>query len=241
MRTSKDTCSPRHANLVLVDILCLTTHSFLAIDLNVCSSFVFLDGLLHPEPVQRCSIAQIRSCSWLNDQTFFDELAPFPLNVTHCWTSVNNDLTTTANTSDSLRTTRSSFEDEAHAKLQDLGITCESLQKTSNNGNSKGVSNGDRINGTYRIILHRLQKQSNPIECDDLSEKIINDELIASWTRSMSVHGESCQHDDPFDKPAGDLSHGNTSMKSRRQLEQTRSSRKSNGISQQHTKVCTIL
>lgn len=32
---------------------------------------------------------------------------------------------------------------------------------------NRSFSNHDGVNGTYRILLHRLQKQMNPLERDD--------------------------------------------------------------------------
>lgn len=46
--------------------------------------------------------------------------------------------------------------------------------------------NHDRINGTYRIIFHRLQKQSNALERDDTYDKRMKDEQRPSWNRSVS-------------------------------------------------------
>ncbi|CAF4705300.1 unnamed protein product, partial [Rotaria sp. Silwood1] len=199
-------------------------------------------GLLHPEAVQRWSIEQIRSCSWLSNQNFPNELEPLPLNLTNFWTSVNKDLSknqSTNSTPDSIPPT-SSFEYEAHSKLEDLGITSELLERTTKNSNNKFISNRDSINGTYRIILHRLQKQSNPIERDDLYGKTINEDLTTSWGRSMSVTGEPGGRRDSFAKPTS-VSYGGTGTKSKRNINITRQ-RQTTDIHAQHpTKVCTIL
>ena len=180
----------------------------------------------------------MRSCSWLRNQTFLAELEPLPLNLTNFWTSVNKDLPKTG-VRDSLPST-SSFESEAHSKLEDLGITSELLQSTTKNSNNKFLSNRDSINGTYRIILHRLQKQSNPIERDELYEKAGTEDLSASWGRSMSVSGEPSGRRDSFGK-AVSVSYGGTTTKSKRNRSDTRQPRSKNGNPQPATKVCVIL
>jgi hypothetical protein len=199
---------------------------------------IFLGGLLHPEAVERWPIERICSCSWLKNQIFPNELEPLPLNLTNFWTSVNKDLSK-SDTPDSLRIT-SSFELEAHSKLEDLGITNELLQHTAKNSNNKFLSNRDSINGTYRIILHRLQKQSNPVERDDLYEKTVNEDLSASWGRSMSVSGEPSGRRDSVGKPIS-VSYGGTSVKPKRNMNNTRQQRSNDINTQQPTKVCTIL
>ncbi|CAF1414509.1 unnamed protein product [Rotaria magnacalcarata] len=201
-------------------------------------------GLLHPEATQRWPMEQIRACSWLSNQNFPNELEPLPLNLTNFWTSVNKDLSqsqSTNSTPDSIPST-SSFEHEAHSKLEDLGITSELLQTTTKDSNNKCLSNRDSINGTYRIILHRLQKQSNPIERDDFYGKTINEDLSTSWGRSMSVSGEPGGRRDSFGK-ANSVSCGGTSAKPKRSVNNTpkRQSTYINGHGQQPTKVCMIL
>ncbi|UJR28940.1 hypothetical protein I4U23_010157 [Adineta vaga] len=198
-------------------------------------------GLLHPEAVQRWSIEQMRSCPWLSNQNFPEELEPLPLNLTNYWTSVNKDLT--KNDSNDCLPRTSSFENEAHSKLEDLGITSELLQKTTKNSNNKVLSNRDSINGTYRIILHRLQKQSNPIERDDLYDKAVNEDLSTSWGRSMSVSAEPGGRKNSFGKPIS-VSYGGTTVKTKRNLNrpQPQQHRATNSDVQHHsTKVCTIL
>ncbi|CAF1607394.1 unnamed protein product [Adineta ricciae] len=211
---------------------------------NECQQLI--RSLLHPEAVQRWSTEQIRSCAWLTNQNFPDELEPLPLNLTNYWTSVNKDVTkteTTNGTTNNLPKT-SSFEYEAHSKLEDLGITSELLQKTTKNSNNKFLSNRDSINGTYRIILHRLQKQSNPIERDDLYDKTVNEDLSASWGRSMSVSAEpGGGRRGSFGKPIS-VSYGGTTVKTKRNLNRAQQQQyrpTNNNAQQQSTKVCTIL
>lgn len=168
------------------------------------------------------------------NQHFPNELEPLPLNLTNFWTSVNKSASPNSLPS------ASSFESEAHSKLEDLGITSELLQNTTTNSANQCLSNRDCINGTYRIILHRLQKQSNPMEREDLHEKIVNEELSTSWTRSMSVIGEPGGRRDSFGKPIS-MSYGGTTVKSKRAISQPRPQRVPNGNTQQPTKVCVIL
>ena len=80
------------------------------------------------------------------------------------------------------------------------------------NSNNKVLSNRDSINGTYRIILHRLQKQSNPIERDDLYDKAVNEDMAAPWGRSMSVSGEPGERQNSFGKTIS-VSYGGTGCK----------------------------
>ncbi len=137
--------------------------------------------------------------------------------------------------------TTSSFEYEAHSKLEDLGITSELLRKTTKNSNNKFLSNRDSINGTYRIILHRLQKQSNPVERDDLYDKTGNEDLSASWGRSMSVSGETGERKGSFGKPIS-VSYGGTTAKPKRNVNNPVQHRPTNvNVQHQTTKVCTIL
>lgn len=204
---------------------------------------MFLGGLLHPEATHRWSIEQIRTCSWLTNQNFPKEIEPFPINLTNFWTSVNKDLSkneSSVSRTDSVPST-SSFEYEAHSKLEDLGITSELLQTTTKNSNDKFVSNRDSINGTYRIILHRLQKQSNPMERDEFYGKTVNEDLSTSWGRSMSVSVEAAGgRRDSFGKP-NSVSYGGTSAKSKRSVNNTSHNQSANVNGQHPTKVCLIL
>lgn len=113
----------------------------------------------------RWSIEKIRSCSWLTNQIFIKEFDPFPTNLS------NYSLT-------SNRTT-SSIEHQAHLKLRDLGITPSNIHPHTD-------TNRDNINGTYRIIFHRLQKQSNKLEHDSTYDKRMKEDITHNWARSIS-------------------------------------------------------
>jgi hypothetical protein len=135
-----------------------------------------LDGLLNYEILERWSIEKIRSCSWLSRENFIKEFEPFPSNLSNYSSSVN-----------SIKPTKPSLEQRAHLRLEELGITSELFQITSENSDN----NRDNINGTYRIIFHRLQKQSNPLERDDSYDKRIKEDLSSSWERSMSLNNDA--------------------------------------------------
>jgi hypothetical protein len=130
--------------------------------------FSSLDGLLNPQVTERWSIEKIRSCSWLVGQSFTKEFDPFPSNLSHYSISKNEN-----------RSSKLSLEEQAHLKLQELGITPNS------------DNNRDDINGTYRIIFHRLQKQSNPLEHDDSYDKRMKEDFSSSWDRSISLNNET--------------------------------------------------
>ena len=166
------------------------------------------------------------------------------MNLTNCWTAVNKDLAHSEREDGASESTAAlpSCEDEAHSKLEDLGITSELLQTTTRNASVRSLSNRDCINGTYRIILHRLQKQSDPFERDDGNERAVTEDLAASWGRSMSVHGEPGERRNSFGKTAT-VSYGGTDAKPKRNTRHASHSRKTNAqLQHQHqTKVCTIL
>lgn len=67
-------------------------------------------------------------------------------------------------------------------KLQELGITSEIFQSIHGDADETH----DHINGTYRIIFHRLQKQSNTLERDETYDKRMKVDRPPSWTRSIS-------------------------------------------------------
>jgi hypothetical protein len=73
-----------------------------------------------------------------------------------------------------------------------------------------------------------------------LYEKAVNDDLSASWGRSMSVNGETGGRRDSFGKPIS-VSYGGTSVKPKRNINNTQQQRSKNINTQQPTKVCTIL
>lgn len=137
--------------------------------------FLNTDGLLSYDKLERWSMEQIRSCAWLTKQYFPKEYDPYILNLSYDSTPP-----------------RASFEYQAQARLVELGITSEVLKSRKDSSSSeKSLSTRDNVNGTYRIILHRLQKQSTPLERDDLYKQVLNDESITPRGRSMSVNIEN--------------------------------------------------
>ena len=146
--------------------------------------------LLNLEPTERWSTDQIRSCPWLQDEHFPKALEPLPLDLTQFWTSFSQDPSmseSAAQTSPNHAPFKFSFEEEVHSRLEALGITSDLIRQTIRDSDDKLLSNRDSINGTYRVILHRLQKQSNPLERDDLLDRTNDEDLMSSWTRSISV------------------------------------------------------
>ncbi|CAF1428293.1 unnamed protein product [Adineta ricciae] len=134
-----------------------------------------INGLLSYDKLERWSMEQIRSCTWLTKQYLPKEYDPYTLNLSYDPTP-----------------SRESFEYEAQTRLAELGITSDVLKSRKDSSSSeKALSTRDNINGTYRIILHRLQKQSTPLERDDLYEQVLNDESTTPRARSMSVNIEN--------------------------------------------------
>jgi serine/threonine-protein kinase NIM1 len=159
----------------------------------------FLGGLLNPKVAERWSIEKIRSCSWLKNQIFNKEFDSFSSNLNNYSPSVTK-----------TKPVRTSLEYQAHVKLEELGITSE-LSQTMNINSDKIRNN---INGTYRIILHRLQKQSTSLERDNSYDKNLKDDIYSSYNRSISLNSDT------------------GGRKTKQHLENSRVS---------HTKVCTIL
>ena len=71
--------------------------------------------------------------------------------------------------------------------LEELGITTEQLRKANQSSGDKLLYNRDSINGTYRILLHRLQKQSSALERDEQYNRSMSEEPTRSTHRSHSI------------------------------------------------------
>ncbi|CAF3834210.1 unnamed protein product [Adineta steineri] len=143
-------------------------------------------GLLSYEKLERWSIDKIRSCPWLSRENFPEEFQPFALNLSYDWIPLSKTKT------QSSISARTSFEYETHSKLEELGITSDILKLIRpKDSDEKYLSNRDSINGTYRIILHRLQKQSNSLERDLVYDRGISEDVSAPRGRSMSVNIET--------------------------------------------------
>lgn len=152
--------------------------------------FFFSGCLLVQEPTERWSIEQVRSCAWLRQQNFPKELESLPLNLTNFWTSTSKDPSSD-DTADRPTTPQSPCEHQAHTKLEALGITTELLRKANQYSTDKLLYNRDSINGTYRILLHRFQKQSTALERDVQYERSISEQPTPSYHRSQSISGVS--------------------------------------------------
>jgi hypothetical protein len=137
---------------------------------------VFLGGLLNYQIAERWPIEKIRSCSWLANQNFTKEFDSFPSNLSNYSPSLSK-----------TKSAKTSLEYQAYSKLEELGITSEVLRAMDKNSNN----NRDNINGTYRIIFHRLQKQSNSLERNDSYDNRIKEDLSSSRGRSISFNGET--------------------------------------------------
>ncbi|UJR20702.1 hypothetical protein I4U23_023823 [Adineta vaga] len=145
-----------------------------------------IHGLLCYEKLERWSMEQIRSCAWLTKQNFPKEYEPFELNLSYDWIALSKTKTLSA------ISPRTSFEYEVHLRLEELGITSDIVKSRKNpDSDEKYLSTRDNINGTYRIILHRLQKQSTPLERDDLYGDGTFDDSTIPRGRSMSVNIEN--------------------------------------------------
>ena len=135
---------------------------------------------------------------------------------------------------------RTSLKYEAHLKLEDLGITTELLKETQKNSNNNILSNRDSINGIYRIILHRLQKQSNSIERDDSYGKTVNEDLWTSWPHSTSVSGEPNEQIKSLET-LDCVAYERKTTKPKQTVNNTDQHRLRNKNAQQSTRVCMIV
>ncbi|XP_077572814.1 serine/threonine-protein kinase NIM1 isoform X1 [Stigmatopora nigra] len=99
-----------------------------------------IKGLLRPVPVDRSSLRQVSNCSWLNGIQYSSPHVSLPLNPTHL-AQDSNPLC--------------DEEKEVMTLLSDLGIVAVHLQ---NNPCSDSKS---PLTGTYRILLHRVQKRKS--------------------------------------------------------------------------------
>lgn len=92
-------------------------------------------GTLKPVPQDRFSLAEIKRSDWLDGQDFPEALEAYQLNPTCETQSLKDD------------------EGEARSTMHDLGITNEHFKQ------AHGRDSRSSITGTYRIILHKIQKQ----------------------------------------------------------------------------------
>ncbi|KAK3091542.1 hypothetical protein FSP39_020629 [Pinctada imbricata] len=93
-------------------------------------------SILKPVPQDRFTLTEIRNCEWLEGQEFPHELEPYNLHP--------------GNEKENL----SEEEHDARKILSDLGITDEHFRSGSRDSRSS-------ITGTYRIVLHKVQKKKS--------------------------------------------------------------------------------
>lgn len=101
------------------------------------SAQFLIRSILKPVPQDRFKISEIKNSEWLEGQEFPSALAPYNVNPTSDSSNLSGE------------------EKEARDILHDLGIT-DDLFKTSSRNDSRSS-----ITGTYRIILHRVQKKNS--------------------------------------------------------------------------------
>ncbi len=95
-------------------------------------------NILKPVPQDRFRLEEIRKSDWLEGMEFPDALEAYELNPsTHRNDSLNSD------------------EQEARVILKDLGITDEHFKQ------AYGKDSRSCITGTYRIVLHKVQKKNS--------------------------------------------------------------------------------
>jgi hypothetical protein len=163
-------------------------------------------GLLEPDTSQRWSIAQIRSCPWLSQEAFLNEVEPLPLHLSHFWTSTEQ-VTHETHSRQDVPSTCSLYESQVRAELAELGVTTQILERANQYARENLLLNRDSINGTYRILLHRLQKQSSSLEANEQNGVVIvvddddnnnnnnDDGVRPSFDRSRSACHSSNQRD----------------------------------------------
>lgn len=73
-------------------------------------------------------------------------------------------------------------------QLKQLGITFEHWHAMHKRSDENAYSIRNNVNGTYRILLHRLQKQSNALERDLSYDKSIHDNIRSTENHKISPH-----------------------------------------------------
>lgn len=107
----------------------------------VSDSCVFLiRSILKHMPHDRFTIAEIRNSEWLQGQDFPDPLEPYNLNPSLDSSRLNEE------------------EHEARTILSNMGINDEHFKQASIRDSRSSIT------GTYRIVLHRVQKKNSGIQ-----------------------------------------------------------------------------
>ncbi|XP_065834731.1 serine/threonine-protein kinase NIM1-like isoform X2 [Oscarella lobularis] len=127
-----------------------------------------IGSLLKSVPSNRATIAEIRGAAWLDGVHFPESLPPYPV---HPLETDGVDLATTL---------------EAHAVLDDYGITRDHLEKT-------GRDSRNSVTGTYRIVMHQIhRKQSSSVVSTGMGlkiEAIADDETAEKAKKKKSKKG----------------------------------------------------
>ena len=105
-------------------------------------------SILKHIPQDRFTLDEIKRCDWLEGEEFPGQLHPYNLNPSH------TDL-------------RAASEEEKEARtiLNDLGITDDHFRKLSTRDSRNSIT------GTYRIVLHRVQKKHSGLP--DVSHDVV--------------------------------------------------------------------
>lgn len=112
-----------------------------------------IQGILKPEPTERCALDQMLGCEWLLPVEILRPICHlYQLNPVH------------------LHKLGSGWakHEEVHVALQELGVTEEYIL------NSQGRNSRSPISGIHRIVLHRIQRNSET-ECLPLITGVVKD------------------------------------------------------------------
>ena len=113
---------------------------------------LLIRNILKPIPADRANLGEIRCSDWLEGEEFPEAFESFQLNPS------------------SEHSSRTEVEDEAHSELKNLGITDSHLKQ------AHGKESRSSINGTYRIVLHKIQKHRTREH-----EYYMDEELNGRW------------------------------------------------------------
>ncbi|CAG5117771.1 unnamed protein product [Candidula unifasciata] len=140
----------------------------------VSDSCVFLiRSILRHIPHDRLTIAEIKRSEWLTGQDFPGPLEPYNLNPSQESSVINAE------------------EQEARAILSDLGIKDEHFKQASIKDSRSSIT------GTYRIVLHRVQKKKYGIQetftdaTDEKKESSSNSVLEKKQFRRITLGGNA--------------------------------------------------
>lgn len=116
-------------------------------------------NILRPVPQDRFTLTEIQKSEWLEGQEFPAELEPYNVNPSQDTSSLSEE------------------EQDARRILKDLGITNEHIQSGHRDSRSS-------ITGTYRIVLHRVQKKKSGL-CDSETE-LRGPDRVSNYDRAKS-------------------------------------------------------